>query len=234
MAVDHSQGIGDHLAVRYQFDIAVDLQGGIGPRRSKLLRSDSDIGTTFSAVWSADAFQRALQNQDFNTAWSLLSCSAETALFSDYSHGVPRAQAWEPRLPAPRSKGRRVGSSVQVQQLQRLRRRLLHLSNNPDDDGLRCKAQADVQGLVASFPALARIGFFSAEENIDVVDDILTQQSDADRTKALAQWQDNLLCSFQQQSAWIKRKPHYMSVSPSRLVQGTVRKVLFTVQCILW
>ena len=128
-----------------------------------------------------------------NAAWTILSDTAEHALFMDSDRGLRRSQPWESRHQAPRSKGTRVGESILVTRLHHLHRRVLHLARCPDNHQLRAKAFREAQNLTPSFPNLGGLGFFSWEMDAPIVAHEIA-------------WEDALMPNEKKQTAWIKRK----------------------------
>ncbi|CAK9004528.1 OTU domain-containing protein [Durusdinium trenchii] len=79
--IDHAPGVGDHLAVRYQFNFLLDFESCRQPRRSTSFASDKEVGERFRDCWSASSFEAALE-RDVDEAWQILSNCAEQSIFA--------------------------------------------------------------------------------------------------------------------------------------------------------
>ena len=120
VAVDHTRGISDHVAVRYQFDfVEADLIGHIGPCHARKAVDPSLIPSLFAEAWDESAFNVALQTEQVDDAWHFLSCAAEKALFPDCGTVQPRSHAWTPRPQRKRSKAAAASESLPLVRLRR-------------------------------------------------------------------------------------------------------------------
>lgn len=131
VAVDHTQGIGDHVAVRYQFE--ADFLGHIGPCHANKAVDPSLTPSLFAETWDEPAFNGALQTEQVDVAWQLLSGAAEQALFSDCGAGQPRSCDWSPRLQRKRSKAAAASESVPLVRLRRCIPRIKQLGFQSED-----------------------------------------------------------------------------------------------------
>ena len=209
--IDHAPGVGDHLAVRYQFNFLLDFESCRQPRRSTSFASDKEVGERFRDCWSASSFEAALE-RDGDEAWQILSNCAEQSIFLDCAGATLRSQFWSPRVVKPRNKGTVFDGDPHSVRLHRLYRRMKHLANFPLDDKLREKIHRDVCALTTSFPALNAIGYFDAELHVELVADIVGHAAEAYKRFKLQEWTDRLKPDPQRQGAWLKKKSRRRSL----------------------
>ena len=206
VAVHHTRGIADHLAVKYQLDFKADFLGHIGPLHAKQAVDPALIPSLFAEAWDESAFNVALQTEQVDTAWHLLSCAAERSLFSDCGKGRPRSHAWNPRQQLKHSKAAAAAESAPLVRLRRCIRRLKQLGFQPGDVHLRDKIARDLFFLVEHFPQLAELDHFVMEKQVDLAETVLADACNGERQRRLSQWQASISSSLSKQSSWIKRK----------------------------
>ena len=96
-------GCRDHRYVQYDFPAKLAWPSYDRPTRPKLDKA-VPAAETFQLLWKEHDFEIALLEDDIETAWKLLSGTAETLLRDDDDEGgVPRHRRWEPTQlgPAP-------------------------------------------------------------------------------------------------------------------------------------
>eukprot|EP00435_Cladocopium_sp_Y103_P032789 s919_g8.t1 len=206
IALDHTNGVGDHTAVRYQLDFTADFLGRVGPRHARQLFDSSYILGRFNEVWDSNAFDFALQANNVDAAWNLLSCAAEQSLFSDFANGRQRSDVWKPRPQRHHSKAANGGESLGLVRLRRCIRRVKQLGFQPWDVCLRDKIARDVSFLLPLFSQLADLEHFSMEHQVPLLEQVLMEAVQSERQQRLSQWQGSVESSLCKQSAWIKRK----------------------------
>ena len=206
VAVDHTRGISDHVAVRYQFDFEADFLGHIGPCHARKAVDPSLIPSLFAEARDESAFNVALQTEQVDDAWHFLSCAAEKALFSDCGTVQPRSHAWTPRPQRKHSKAAAASESLPLVRLCRCVRRIKQLGFQPGDVHLRDKIARDISGLVQHFPHLAELDHFTVETQVPFAEQVLEDATASERRNRLSQWQESVSSRLSKQSTWIKRK----------------------------
>ena len=104
----HAEGLANHVAVRYHFELAV-AEGRLGPSRAAFVYwAEAVSSSLWGLLWQEVEFQRLLLEKDLDGAWQLLSDTAEGALGRAGRDGIARSQPWQPRREVERSKGGQV------------------------------------------------------------------------------------------------------------------------------
>ncbi|CAE7354146.1 unnamed protein product, partial [Symbiodinium sp. CCMP2592] len=203
--VAHHEGPSDHLVVAYTYDVAPLMRRG--PRR-RVIRSDvtKEQAAASFAEWSPVALQAALEDCDVETAWALLSDSAEDALCDPDECAVRRSEHWHPQAPSltPKS-SKRPERSPGLRALLRLHSRLQTAVASPHHRQLQqCiwKSLRGVRQLVPELPYFTVID----QAMLTVVSDLVTAYVDAERKTSKAQWRHRVRSDITAARSYIKKR----------------------------
>ena len=166
--------------------------------------SPTAIVNHFHQVWQERVFNSYLTHSDVDSAWALLSDTAETVLTTQSSSaGIPRSQFWVPGQRSHLAKAAKQAESTILRRCRCLRRLLLNLQAL---SGKRC-----LQGLrylAIKFPQLPQHPTFRElnEDTLRILDSVCTDLEHSERNERLRKWQAETHASPAKQVAWIKRR----------------------------
>ena len=212
--VSHIEGPWDHVSVCYTLDLSSCFRGFVLPKRSALRTPDACTDhARWTACWSQEAFDRALQSHDLEMAWRLLSDTAEQALQDPDSHSnhhaVPRSSAFEPRgySEIPHARTATSGQESRgTQGLRRLRNRLVQLSHDPCDPCLRANISASLCGLRKLVPELPHMPLAQLEHFAQCVQDLYDSYVTSEKEARIFRWKCMVQESPNKQVAWLRRR----------------------------
>ena len=203
--VFHTDGPSDHVVVSYSYDLAVPRPRrgpARRPLRDDITAADRDIAL---AEWNSLPFSEALEREDVDTAWTLLSACAEDILCQPSARAVPRADCWEPFRPGAIVSGKQPERSAGLRALMRLRSRLRVALQRPFDAQLRASVGRSLYGVRRLVPELPFIGRLSAETLFQVqalVDRYQAQEQEAGRLR----WKLRARADLSVARGYIKRR----------------------------
>ena len=215
VAVSHEDGVADHAAVMYGFDLSLPA-ALCGPSRLPAGGVDNLVPAWhWDARWRpvASSFAAALEQADVNLAWQVLSMAAEEVLCTDapidgaiLRRAVPRHATWQPRRPRDLHKAAHTHESLLLTRLRRLLRRAAHLCRVPGDVDLREKIGRDLSQLGDPCPVLLTCTSLEAQDLCPVVEELIAAVVQQEKQGAIDSWRRRICGDLKAQRAWIRRR----------------------------
>ena len=201
----HTDGVADHLMVSYAFDIIDFLPQLSGPLRASQTVPAHEVEERWRETWNALDFSDALQANNHDEAWSLLSRAAEASLFFPVCHAVPRDEAWSP-TPKVAPVEPKVRTPLVLRRLRKLCGRLREAARHPQDYLVRANAVSASVALKARFPELAGLHVDACADFLPLVTRLLDEAETAWREDCLSQWRLRVASSLSDARGWVKER----------------------------
>ena len=213
--VPHSRsqhsGVADHDLVLYQFSMCeIEASRFVAPARN-LLEVHQVSSETFLEHFPLQEFQDHLRNHDVQSAWNLLSNSAEHVLKP--ATGRPRCKIPSPTEPA---KAPTKPDKLQSMTERKLRRTLRRVLENQRDVNapwsLYRKICRDIHNLSRQFPELSEVS--ATDDAIaTILQDCITKEQVHSQEARLQRWKHKMNEDEQALIRWVKGADDHINSS---------------------
>ena len=185
------QGVADPVYTR-RGGRALREEGGVTP---------AEFDLVFGRV--AGSFGRALDEGNYEAAWSILSRVAEELLEEEGRMGRPRSEVPAPTQRCARSVTGGAAQTVVVRRLLRLRRRRVQIAREGDNASLQRNYNRSLKDLARRFSSLDELTG-NEEEDLAAIDSIIETQVRNDAEHRLDRWCWRMEADEKEIANWVK------------------------------